>query len=146
MSYQRPLTYVLTPGLTPRQSEQLQGHLHRLTGTLREASTFAYMDADRAAGRWLTATRVSPQDHARTTIAELVEAYSFDVGMAGFIAGLAHGIRIARGFTPERIRQQEARASAPQARPKAVVPFDRAKAEAEIEAALRWSRKRRRRA
>src|SRR5512146_1074619 len=101
MSYERPLVRVLTPGLTPRQAARLQEHLSRLTRLSADVAAFAYIDADRAAGRWLMSPHVAGHPHAATTIATLAGAYAADEGILGFVAGLAHGVRLGRTFAPQ---------------------------------------------
>lgn len=90
---------LLTPGLTPRQTDRLREHLTRLTAMPGASSI--YIDADRAAGRWLVSPHAVDHPPARCTIAAIAADYpAATLDVVGFIVGFAHGIRIGRTFAP----------------------------------------------
>jgi hypothetical protein len=56
-----------------------------------------YADADRVAGAWMLTSWKDHQD-ASTTIAALMTEYHVAAELAGYIAGMAMGVRLGRSF------------------------------------------------
>ena len=92
---------MLTPNLTPTQTARLMDALSRMTGL--PSAPALYVDADRIAGRWMLAPH-HDHDPATVTIATLVQSYHVPPGLAGYVAGLALGVRLGRSFPAPRRR------------------------------------------
>jgi hypothetical protein len=97
VTYQAPR--LLTPGLTPRQTDRLREHLIRLTAS--GAAVPVYIDADRLAGRWMLSPHAADHQPARCTVATIKADYpAMAIELVAYIAGFAQGIRIGRTFAP----------------------------------------------
>ena len=96
------MAILLTPNLTPMQRARLSDLLSRQTG-LRSAPLM-YANADRIAGAWMLTPWKDHQD-ASGTIAALVAEYHVASELAGYIAGMAMGVRLGRSFGSRGVRE-----------------------------------------
>ena len=86
---------MLVHGLTPMQHARLHEALSRMTGL--PSAPLLYMDADRIAGRFfLEPWREHPP--ATAALDDLAATYETTPAIAGWIAGLAFGVRLGRTF------------------------------------------------
>jgi hypothetical protein len=99
---------LLTPGLTPLQAARLRDDLVRLTGLPEGIAAPLYMDADRYAGRYMLKPAADDYGSANDIADDLLRLYrQVPAALAGYIAGLAHGIRRGRTFAaPPRARSK----------------------------------------
>ena len=94
------MTVLLTPGLTRLQAERLRTDLLRLTGLPEGIASGIYADADRIAGRYLMSPHAADHQVALCTIAALFAEHRQEVQLVAYIAGLAHGVRLGKRFSP----------------------------------------------